>query len=229
MINLGSVLTDDTIRIPFNTYDGSGASVTVTDLAASDVHIHKDGSLTQRASSNGITVSIDYDGVTGNHYIVIDLSDNSDAGFYAADSVYDVRLEGITVDGQTLNVWIGRFRISSRPFVDDLNNFDHNTDTVITTGGGPLANPSLQSISDFTVTQIASNITAINIFIVDQSAKYYFTYRLTGQAAPSAPTSSAEVSGTEWIRFNNPLSLTFGAAVDVYVITDGAGKIRVDS
>lgn len=41
----------------------------------------------------------------------IDLSDNDDAGFYAAGSRYQVRLEGITVDGATLNVWIGAFSV----------------------------------------------------------------------------------------------------------------------
>jgi hypothetical protein len=120
MINLGSVLNSSTIRIPFNTFDSSGASVTVTDLAAGDVKIYKDGSATERSSSAGISVSIDFDSITGNHYIIIDLSDNTDSGFYENDSVYDVRLEGITVDGQTINVWIGRFRISAKPNVDDL-------------------------------------------------------------------------------------------------------------
>lgn len=120
MIYLGSQLVDSTVRIPFNTFDSSGGSVTVTDLAAGDVKIHKDGSTTERSSSAGITVSIDFDGITGNHFIAVDLSDDTDAGFYAADSVYNVRLEGITVDAQTLNIWIGRFRISAKPHVDDL-------------------------------------------------------------------------------------------------------------
>ena len=109
----GDYDTTETVIIPFNTFSSNdpSASVTVTDLAASDVEIHKDGGTTQRASDNGVTVSIDFDSVTGNHIVSIDLSDNSDAGFYAAGSRYQVRLEGITVDGATLNVWIGTFSI----------------------------------------------------------------------------------------------------------------------
>jgi hypothetical protein len=110
---LGDFDTTETVHIPFNTFtsDDPSASVTVTNLAAGDIEIHKDGSATQRASDNGVTVDIDFDSITGNHMVHIDLSDNSDAGFYAAGSRYQVRLEGITVDGATLNVWIGTFSI----------------------------------------------------------------------------------------------------------------------
>ena len=114
MINIGNANVDQTIYIPFNTYDSSGASVTVTYLAVGDISIHKDGGTTQRTSSNGITLLINYDGVNGNHLITIDLSDNTDAGFYAAGSDYSVRLEGITVDTQTLNSWIALFSIENR-------------------------------------------------------------------------------------------------------------------
>lgn len=110
---LGDYDTTETVHIPFNTFssDDPSASVTITNLAAGDVEIHKDGSVTQRASDAGVTVSIDFDGVTGNHVVAIDLSDNSDAGFYAAGSRYMVRIEGTTVDGATINAWIGMFSI----------------------------------------------------------------------------------------------------------------------
>ncbi len=114
MINIGNIVANSTISIPFNTFDSNGASVTVTDLVAGDVHIHKDAGLTQRTSSVGITVSVDYDGITGNHLVTIDTSDDTHAGFYAVGSDYDVRLEGITVNAQTLNVWIGKFSIENR-------------------------------------------------------------------------------------------------------------------
>jgi hypothetical protein len=111
--NAGDFNTTETVIIPINTFDSNDptASVTVTNLAAGDVEIHKDGSTTQRASDSGVSVSIDFDGVTGNHIISIDLSDNTDAGFYSAGSRYLVRVEGITVDGGTLNAWVGGFSI----------------------------------------------------------------------------------------------------------------------
>jgi hypothetical protein len=109
--NIGEIAAGTTVRLKMNTFSSLGASVTVTNLAATDVHIHKDADLTQRASAAGITVSIDFDGITGCHIIEIDTSDDTDAGFYEQGKEYQVRLEGITVDGQTLNPWIGGFSI----------------------------------------------------------------------------------------------------------------------
>jgi len=111
--NAGDFNTTETVHIPLNSFDSNDptASVTMTNLAAGDIEIHKDGSTTQRASDSGVTVSIDFDGVTGNHMIHIDLSDNTDAGFYANGSRYLVRIEGVTVDAGTLNAWVGGFSI----------------------------------------------------------------------------------------------------------------------
>jgi hypothetical protein len=85
--------------------------VTVTNLANTDVYIYKDASLTQRTSFSGIAVDIDVDAIVGNHWVTIDLSDNTDAGFYVAGSRYQVRMEGVTIDGATINAWIGAFSI----------------------------------------------------------------------------------------------------------------------
>jgi len=117
----GDYNTTETVPIPFNTFDSNdpSASVTITDLVAADIHIHKDGAVAQRTSSAGVTVTIDFDSVTGNHLILIDLSDNTHAGFYAVGSRYQVRIEGTTVDGGTINGWVGSFSIgcSLRPTV----------------------------------------------------------------------------------------------------------------
>jgi len=109
----GDFDTTETVYIPFNTFssDDPSASVTITNLAAGDVEIHKDGSTTQRSSDSGVTVTIDFDSITGNHLVAIDLSDNDDDGYYAAGSRYQVRMEGTTVDGATVNAWIGSFSI----------------------------------------------------------------------------------------------------------------------
>lgn len=118
----GDYSTTETVIIPFNTFtsDDPSASSTITNLAAGDVEIHKDGSTTQRASDAGVTVTINFDSITGNHIVSIDLSDNTDAGFYEAGSRYQVRMEGTTVDGATINAWIGAFSIGCtlRPATD---------------------------------------------------------------------------------------------------------------
>lgn len=106
--------------MPFNTFDATGASVTVTDLLDTDVHIHKDGGLEQRNSAIGVEVEIDYDSITGNHLITIHTSDNTVADFYQAGHDYKVRLEGITVATKTLNVWVGTFSIENRNIKVDV-------------------------------------------------------------------------------------------------------------
>ena len=95
-----------TIRLPFDSYDSNGASVTITGLAVTDIEIYKNAGTTQRASDNGYTLAdtdgIDFDGTVGLHGFSIDLSDNSDAGFYAAGSEYWVNVNAVTIDSQTV-------------------------------------------------------------------------------------------------------------------------------
>jgi len=109
----GDFAEDDTVNIPFNTFtsDDPSASCTITNFINTDVHIHKDAGLTQRNNAAGITVSVDFDGITGNHMVVIDTSDDTVAGFWVTGSEYQVRIEGTTVDGATINAWIGSFSI----------------------------------------------------------------------------------------------------------------------
>jgi hypothetical protein len=112
VIDLGTVRPGTTIRIPYSTFAGStGASVTQTGLATSDVQIYKDGGTTQRASTAGFTVTTDFDTSTGLQLIAIDLADNTTAGFYAAGSEYLIAVADVTVDSQTVRFWLARFSI----------------------------------------------------------------------------------------------------------------------
>ncbi len=105
----GDFPEDDTVNIPFNTFDSNDpqASVTITNLANADIMVHKDGGLTQIAT-DGATVVIDFDSITGNHMITIDTSVSAD---YSTGSEYAVRIEGTTVDAGTINAWVGSFSI----------------------------------------------------------------------------------------------------------------------
>lgn len=105
----GDFPEDATVYLPFNTFssDDPSASVTVTDLADADIKVHKNGGLTQIAT-DGATVAINYDGITGNHLITIDTSVHAD---YSTGAEYTVRIEGVTIDGATVNAWIGAFSI----------------------------------------------------------------------------------------------------------------------
>lgn len=106
----------DVIPIMFATYDGgTGASITLTGLAITDVEIYKDGSVTQRASDAGYTLldtdGIDFDGITGIHGFSIDTGDNTDAGFYTVGSWFTVVVSAVTVDAQTVSFIAAMFRL----------------------------------------------------------------------------------------------------------------------
>lgn len=112
----GDYAEDATVYIMFNTFtsDDPSASSTITNFTNTDVHIHKDDGLTQRNNAAGITVSVDFDGITGSHMIKIDTSDDTVAAFWVTGSDYFVRIEGTTVDGATINAVVGHFSIENR-------------------------------------------------------------------------------------------------------------------
>src|SRR5690242_14153725 len=107
MVYYGDFVAGSVVRIFWQTFNSSGASVTrATD---GSIRIYKDNSDTQRTSSAGITDTEDADSLTGVHRINIDTSDNTDSGFYAAGHDYFVVLQGATIDGQTVNAYLGSF------------------------------------------------------------------------------------------------------------------------
>ncbi len=109
---LGDFPTGATVRLPWNTHAAAGSSI--TRATNGSIRIYKDSSNTERSSSAGITDNEDYDTITGAHLLTIDLSDNTDAGFYAAGHDYQVMLVGAVIDGLTVNAFLGSFSIQNR-------------------------------------------------------------------------------------------------------------------
>lgn len=106
----------DVLPILFHTFDGgTGASITMTGLAVTDIEIYKDGSTTQRASDAGYTLldtdGIDFDSLTGIHGFSIDTGDNTDASFYTVGAWFHVVVSAITVDSQTVSFIACAFRL----------------------------------------------------------------------------------------------------------------------
>lgn len=149
---LGDFPTGATIFIPFHTFNSSGASVTISGLAVTDIEVYKGASMTQRASDAGYalvdTDGIDLDTITGIHGFTIDTSDNTDAGFYAAGNDYTVVVSAITVDSQTVNFIAARFSIDNRALlrptvaqrtldVTTGGNAGVDFDNIAMTGNGP--------------------------------------------------------------------------------------------
>lgn len=106
----------DVLPVLFDSFDGgTGASITMSGLAVTDIEIYKDGSVTQRASDAGYTLldtdGIDFDTITGIHGFSIDTGDNTDAGFYTVGAWFHVVVSAITVDAQTVSFIACAFRI----------------------------------------------------------------------------------------------------------------------
>lgn len=104
-----------TVVCMFTTHDGQGGPVApLSAFEAADVLIYKNGSATQKTSTNGVTMTSPFDSIVGLHCVTIDTSnDTGDGGFWVAGAVYTLVLspDTETIDGKTaLNV-IGQFGI----------------------------------------------------------------------------------------------------------------------
>lgn len=106
---LGDFPIGGSVKFMWNTVGADGASITRSTNGT--IRIYKDGGTTERSSANGITDTEDFDSLTGVHYCSIDLSDNTDAGFYARGSSYHVVLAAATIDTKTVNAHLAHFSI----------------------------------------------------------------------------------------------------------------------
>jgi hypothetical protein len=109
---IGDFVINSTLRYYYASNAASGASAARTTAGA--YRVYKNISTTERTSTAGITDYSGFDSVTGLNAVTIDLSNNTDAGFYAAGNDYVVVLVGAVVDSQTVNVPLFQFSIENR-------------------------------------------------------------------------------------------------------------------
>jgi len=177
---MGDYADDSTVRIFFTTSNGSGGAVAPsTAFEAADIVIYKNNSATQKATTNGITMTSPFDTVTGLHLVEIDCSnDTGDAGFWVAGNDYSVVLSpDETVDSQTVVAAIAQFSIENRivsavsgnvagiagtiTTLDGLNNFDPASDIVANV-------TTVDSVSgNVTVGTIAANAVSASALATD--------------------------------------------------------------
>src|SRR3990167_3302622 len=103
-----------TVTVEVTTNDATGAPVAPSSaFEAADIKIYKNGSATEKTTTNGITVASPFDTLTGTHVWTIDTSvDTGDVGFWTVGAVYSVLLDpDETVDGVAIRRWIGKFGI----------------------------------------------------------------------------------------------------------------------
>lgn len=161
-MNWGNVPLNSVIPFTFDSFDGgTGASITLTGFAVTDVEIYKGVSMTQRASDSGVVLTdtdgIDLDTITGIHGFSIDTADNADAGFYAVGSFYTVIVSAVTIDAQTVNFVAGSFRltpiegIAGHPKVD-----------VGGWLGTAAATPTVAGVPEVDLTHVAGSTTSVS-------------------------------------------------------------------
>ena len=112
---VGDFPEDQTVYIPFNTFDSNdpSASVTITDLAQGDVEIWKNG-VVQPTPGAGVTLTLNIGTNNGSHLIAVDTSNTTDASWFVTGADYQARINGTTVDAATINAWVGSFSTENR-------------------------------------------------------------------------------------------------------------------
>lgn len=160
-----------TIYCYFDTFKGSdGSSLTMSGLALGDIQVYKDGSVTQRASTAGMTLldtdGIDFDAVTGIHGFKIDLSDDTTADFWKAGSHYVVVVSSITVDAVTVNFVAKEFRIGYPGAVLDTYIATLTSQTIFTLQSGPAEDDALNGM-EIIVHDKASGVQLARGYVID--------------------------------------------------------------
>lgn len=222
-IHLGDVPASSTLYIPFSTYAGStGASATLTGLAVTDIEIYKNGSVTQRASDAGYalldTDGIDFDAITGIHGFSVDLSDNTDAGFYSVGGFYWVVVSSVTVDSQTVNFIAATFRIiaaeaiAGKPKVD-VDGFGGTAGTF--SGGRPEVNTSHIAGSAVSTSTAQIGVNVVNF----------------GGAAGTFASGRPEVNASHWAgaaTATNDVALATAPSNFASLAIDAGGIVSAD-
>jgi hypothetical protein len=122
MAYLGDIKEDQTIRGAFNTREADGTPITLAGTPS--LEIYKDAGTTE--STAGITLTVDFDGVTGLHLFTIVTTD----AFYAAGSDYQIVIAAGTVDGTSVvGTVVGSFSICNRSNIrlGQSHNYDNPT------------------------------------------------------------------------------------------------------
>lgn len=114
---LGDYIEDATIDFMFSTF--SPVTSAPAALATGAVQVYKANNLGQ--TSTGVTLTADFDGITGQNHVRIDTSDS----FYATANDYSVVLSGGTVGGVAVTgTVLATFSIENRNNRADLRKID---------------------------------------------------------------------------------------------------------
>lgn len=200
MLNIGLVDSGSTITIPVSHSIGTGAAGSFsTPLVVGDLDIYDASAginLTQRSSSAGFAVDDSFDGVTGLSVYTIDLSDDTDAGFYSHGKTYIVSLTpGGTIDSVSVASWVATFTIesasqkASRTYQEAV----FITDTVANDSGN---NGTTVDLQDFLDAQQADDSTAGELWLWQDSDGGLEYFRVVSMTSLVATVESWPAGGS---------------------------------
>ena len=231
--NLGDYLEDSTVYIFWNTFNYAMEPVTLTGLAVTDIEIYKNASMTQRASDAGYTLidsdGIDIDGATGCHGVLIDLGDNTTAGFYARGNDYMVMVNAVTVDGISIRFCAAIFSIENRAGRNGVGDYQV-TLTINDTDGSPISGVSVWVNSSNTRSKsvAGTKVTDTNgqvVFNLEYTT-YYIFCKLSGYTFASASFTAAAGS----VSFTKDIGTVASAGSSAFYsdsfLTRGIADIR---
>lgn len=256
MLNLGVIRPGSTVRIPFSTFDkDDGSSITMSNYAAADILVYKDGNTTERGSTNGYTATTNFDSKTGKHLAVIDLADNTTAGFWNAGSEYLVAIDSVDVDGISTGGWIARFQIGYDGANLDTTIASLSSQTSFTLTAGPAEDDALNGHWAI-IHDIASAVQRATVLITDYvgstktvtlAAGATFTVAAGDNVsvmdlAPLQPTvigrtldvSSGGEAGLDWANIGNPTTAQNLSATNIDVdqvvasVTGAVGSVAAN-
>lgn len=114
---LGDFTVTGTVYIPFTTNDSNGGrAVFSASVETGDFRIYRDSGLTEWAGTGGVVINEEFDSLVGVHLLTVDLSDTSDANFFATGHDYFAVLypDTETVDSQNVSAILGLWSIGNR-------------------------------------------------------------------------------------------------------------------
>lgn len=192
-----------TTYIYFTTNSAAGAAVAPSSgFEVADVLLYKNGSATQRSSNSGWTMVSPFDSIVGLHQLAIDLSDNTDAGFYATGNNYTAVLSpDETIDSQTpITSVIGQFYIGADP--SDVTFWN----------GTAVATPATAGVAEVNVKNI-NNVAATSVAAVNANVGTTQPVNFTGTGASAlAKSDMVDIAGAAV----DPTAAQVGAAVISY-------------
>lgn len=205
----------------------------MTGYAAADILVYKDGGTTERASTAGYTATTDFDTKTGKQLCVIDLSDNTTAGFWAAGSEYLVAIDAVTVDAVTTGGWIARFSIGYPEAVLNTTIATLASQTSFTLTAGPAENDVLNGMWAI-IHDVASAAQWSRVLITDYVGSTKTVTLAAGATFTAAASDNIAILGIAPVEATTPgntldVTATGAAGVDWGNVENQSSSVNLSS